>query len=550
MNLIETINQTIIQHIKKIFPNLEKQTLDSIDITLNTDLQKPEFGDITTNAALILAKELKQKPRDIALKIVENLKYEYIEWVDIAGSGFINCFLTKEAIAVLARELCLGNEDFFKLEASEPKKSYSLEFVSANPTGPLHLGHGRGGIIGDVLGNILRFLGHTVTKEYYINDAGAQMEKLGMSLKIRCEQLLGMATELPEDAYHGEYLIEMAKECIDEYKKSVLEKDIEFLSHYAEKRILEQIKKTLTDYAIHYDLWFSEKTLHQSGAINKALHLLRDKGFIYEQDGALWFKSTQFGDDKDRVVRKSNGEITYVAADIAYLINKFGRAQHLIMVLGQDHHSYEVRLKGITQALGHNPQNLDIILYQLVTLKESGQAVRMSKRSGTMVTLDDIIKTVGTDVARFFYLNRKAEAHLDFDIDLALKHTEENPVYYIQYAYVRTVSILEKAQQFKELTNITCDDARFMNETEKMVLKKIISLKSLLKNISVNYHTHLLTYYTLELAHYFHNYYSVNRVIAPDNVEQSRGRLLLIQLIQNTLALCNKILGIHSPQKM
>ncbi len=291
--------------------------------------------------------------------------------------------------------------------------------------------------------------------------------------------------------------------------------------------------------------------LHNTNAINKVLTFLEKSNHTYNQDNALWFRSTEFGDDKDRVLKRSNGELTYVAADIAYLQDKITRKfDKLIMILGQDHHGYTARLHAALQALGHNKSMLDVIIYQLVTLKDKGETIRMSKRSGKSVDLQYIIETVGTDVARFFYLNKKADAHLEFDIDLALKKTEENPVYYIQYAYVRTKSILAKAEINPELDHINENDTQYITDREALLLKKIISLKSLLKNITLNYQTHLLSYYTIELAQAFHSYYGAHRIIDIDNINQTKGRLLLVKLIQNTLGDCFDLLGISAPQSM
>ena len=550
MNVIEQIHAQLLTHIQAVF-GLTSHDISDITIDCNTEAAKQQFGDLTTNAALLLAKKLQKNPREVAQEIITTFTHEYVAKVEIAGPGFINIFLTLAAFQQLAHDLFEEQDNFFKLNKEVKKTSYNIEFVSANPTGPLHLGHGRGGIIGDVLGNILRFLGHTVTKEFYINDAGSQIEKLGNSFKIRCEQQLGKQVELPEDGYHGEYLVTLAQQCIKEHSSGIIEKPVSFFADYAKEHLLANIKKTLAAYGIEFDVWFSEKQLHESGAIAHALTILDKNGYLYELDGALWFKSTEFGDDKDRVVRKNTGELTYVAADIAYLLNKLERgAEHLIIVLGQDHHSYVMRLKAVLQGLRQDPNLLDVILYQLVTLKESGELVRMSKRAGRIISLEDIIETVGKDVARFFYLNRKADAHLDFDIDLASKQSDENPVYYIQYAYVRTNSILEKADLIPELRSITAADTQYIAHGEQLLLKKIIALKILLENMSKNYQTHLLTYYILELAHLFHSYYSVNRVIVPENTAQSRGRLATIIILQKTFGLCLTLLGISKPEKM
>jgi arginyl-tRNA synthetase len=298
-------------------------------------------------------------------------------------------------------------------------------------------------------------------------------------------------------------------------------------------------------------VWFSEKTLHESNAIEKALAVLQERGLLFEAEGALWFKATQFGDDKDRVVRKSTGEYTYIAADVAYLKNKIDRGfNNLIFVLGHDHHSYVARLNAVKEGLGYTECPLTGILYQLVKISEDGALVRMSKRAGAIVSLQDIINTVGKDVARFFYLNRKADAQLEFDLGLALKKTEENPVYYVQYAYVRTGSILEKAAKEAHLTDINADDAQYIGPEESFLLKKIVFLEQLLMDISNNHQTHLLAYYVVELAQLFHRYYSHVRVLDPNNKEKSRGRLLMITILRNSIALVLDLLGVSHPEKM
>ena len=547
MNIIEQIKETFFKHLKQLYPNVDTA---SIMFGINTDDKKQNFGDISTNAAMVLSKDLQRSPRDIAQQIIETFNDKHVKELQIAGPGFLNIFLQSEVYTEILEQLTKNQEHFF-VDRPEKPVNYSIEFVSANPTGPLHLGHGRGGILGDVLGNILSFLGNKVTKEFYINDAGNQMQKLGLSFKIRCQQELGQHVELPEDAYHGEYLMDLAKIAVSKYGDKILEKDESFFTEYAEKHMLDMIKKTLSDYGIEYDVWFSEKSLHASDSVKRALKKLDADGYTYEQDGATWFKSMQFGDDKDRVLRRANGEVTYIAADVAYMEDKFRRgADHLIFILGQDHHSYVNRLQGILQATGFGNKPLDVILYQLVALKESGQTLKMSKRAGNMVTLREIIDLVGTDVARFFYLNRKADTHLDFDIDLALKKTEENPVFYLQYAYVRIKSILEKAQENKELRDINLKDAEHLTPSEHILLKKILSLKELLKNIGSNFQTHLLTYYILELAQLFHSYYNKNRVIDMDNVPVSRARLLVLEQLQRTFELVARLLEIKTPEKM
>jgi arginyl-tRNA synthetase len=548
MNPIEQIQQAFQHYLITTF-NLSASEAQQHVITLNTDESKQQFGDLSLTSALVLAKKLTKNPRDIAQQISCEFSHEYSDRIEVAGPGFLNIFLSQQAYRRIAEDLATMGDAFFR-SSSMPTKTFNIEFVSANPTGPLHLGHGRGGIIGDVLGMMLRFLGHTVIKEFYINDAGVQIQKLGLSFKLRCQQILGHQVILPEDAYHGEYLLELAHTAFKAHGSDLLHKNELFFQEYAKEHLLTDIKKTLQEYGIIFDTWFSEKTLHVGGSIEAALKLLDQRKQLYVHDQATWFKSTQYGDDKDRVVRKASGELTYVAADIAYLQNKVERgADHLIMILGHDHHSYEIRLQSVRQALHVTPP-LDIILYQLVSMKAGGQQVRMSKRAGNIVTLKDVIETVGTDVARFFYLHRKADAHLEFDLDLALKTTEENPVYYIQYAYVRINSILQKAQQEPAFAHIALTEVRDTGVEEHTLIKKIAALKELLLTMSTNYQTHLLAYYTIELANSFHRYYNQVRVLDSEHVATSRARLAMLHLLHNHFARCFDLLGISKPQKM
>lgn len=550
MNLLDHITQSLSSYIQATFA-VDPLSNGHAECALNTDEAKQAFGDISTNVAMVLAKQLKRNPRDVATTIVQGFSDPMVARIELAGPGFLNIFLTNEAFNTLAIELFTQKESFFKLPNHVPREHINIEFVSANPTGPLHLGHGRGGIIGDVLANVMKYIGHEVTKEFYINDAGSQITKLGISLKVRCQQACDMDVPLPEDGYAGDYLVDLAKKCIQEYGVAVLGENNSFFQEYAKEHLLTQIKQTLRNYGITFDVWFSERSLHTNGSIDTTLAILKEHGYLYEQEGALWFNSTAFGDDKDRVMKKSSGELTYVAADAAYLRNKAERGfDRLIMILGHDHHGYVQRLEGLRLALGIKAQ-LNAVLYQLVKMKAEGKQVRMSKRAGTIVTLEGVIEEVGTDVARFFYLNRKADAQLEFDLDLALTKTEENPVYYVQYAYVRTRSIFAKAHHEPELTNIDLSDIQFLtSDDDKLMLKKIASLKPLLANIAHNHQTHLLSYYVIELAQSFHRYYSKHRIIDQSAVKQSRGRLVLVKLLGETFERCLTLLGVECPEKM
>ncbi len=512
-------------------------------------------GDLTTNAAMTLARALKKPPRAVAEQIVTAIKsqielnqYGSLSHIEIAGPGFINITLAPQAWASLVQQISTSPAAFFKAETKQQPHSYLIEYVSANPTGPLHLGHGRNAIIGDILARVLRFIGHDVTTEFYINDAGAQMQKLGASLKVRCIELLGGTAEIPEEGYHGQYLIEIAEECVQEHGRSVLENDINFFTSYAKTKLIAQQKEELADYGVKLDSWFSELSLHNNGAITDALSELERREFLYTKDGALWFKSTEFGDDKDRVIRKQDGSLTYIAPDIAYHVHKFARgAQTLIDIVGQDHHGYVLRLKGTLAALGYDANRLDVILYQLVSLKQGDAPVKMSKRSGNFIGLREVIDTVGVDAARFFFLHKKADSHLELDIDIALKQSQENPVFYLQYAYVRTLSIMQKATDLGITADITVGAC---TGEEIAVLKKLLGFGSALNAVATQYATHILATYALDLAQVFHTFYTNNRVVDTAQPETTARRLALIAVTQQTLGLALDLLGLSRRERM
>lgn len=523
--------------------------INASQFELNSDPEKALFGDINCNIALLSSKQLKTNPRILAQQIVDQFQHPWVEKMEIAGPGFLNLFLTQQFFVDIATQIEQQKSDFFVSKLANPQKIH-VEFVSANPTGPMHVGHGRNGILGDTLARTLSFLGHDVYKEFYINDAGAQITKLGTSLQIRCLQELGENIQLPEDAYHGQYLIDLAKQCTTIFGSNLKQETPQFFQSYAKEHLLQQLQNTLESYGIIFDEWFSEKSLHDHGLIEIALQRLIQSGHTFEQDGALWFRSTTFGDDKDRVLRKANGELTYVSADVAYLIDKLDRGHdQLIMVLGHDHHSYKVRLQAIMQALGFDPKRLTVILYQLVHVLKDGQPVRMSKRTGNMITLEEVIEDVGKDIARFFFLYRKADAELQFDIDLALKQSNENPMFYIQYAFVRTISIQKRAETdgIALLDHYPLQD---LNDQEKLLIKKICHLKYLLPQIAQNHQIHLLAYYTYELSHIFHAYYNQQRVIDAQNLAITHHRMGIIQLVQTTIKTALFIMGITPMEKM
>jgi len=544
ISLQSSFNSFLINH----FDLSEEQTKMML-LNINASANRSSFGDLSSSIALHIAQKTGKSSYEIGTFIATHFINSSITKIECAGAGFINIFLAKEFFIQCAQEIFITKEASFTSFIG-CKKKILIEFVSANPTGPLHFGHGRNGIIGDVLGNVLKFLGHSVTKEFYVNDAGKQIQKLATSLIIRCQQRIGINAEIPQDGYQGDYLIAIADECINEYGIKVLENPESFFAEYAKEKIINSIKKTLELYRIQFDNWFFESKLHEHDNIEKIINLLIKKQLIYEKDGALWFASTEFNDDKDRVVRKNNGELTYLASDIAYLKNKSDRGyQKLIMVLGQDHHSFAIRLHAIQKALDLNC-SLDIILYQLVHIKEGEQNFKMSKRSGHMLFLADVINLVGTDTARFFYSNRKADAQLEFNLELALQKTDANPFFYIQYAYVRIQSILKKSVEIQELRSIESKDALFLKESEIPLLKKIILLQKVLEQINETLQPHTLSFYVIELAQSFHAYYTEYKIIDFDNIAISRARLLLLSLVKNNISLCLDLIGISKPEKM
>ncbi|MBP6892163.1 arginine--tRNA ligase [Candidatus Babeliales bacterium] len=547
MNVFEQIQQSFTTYLIQEF-RIPLEIINESQFELNTDPTKQNFGDINANVAMICAPKMKKNSRAFAQEIVTKFSHPLVDHIEIAGPGFLNFFLAPSWYTQIATQIHEQKSDFFKPNTIL-KQKINVEFVSANPTGPMHVGHGRNGILGDVLANILTFLGNDVTKEFYINDAGAQMIKLQNSFKIRCMQELGLYQELPEDAYHGPYLIDLAKTCVTQFGQNLQQEPDNFFQSYAKNHMLEQLQTTLQNYGILFDIWFSEKTLHDHGKVAAAIEKLIQSGHTFEDEGALWFRSTTFGDDKDRVLKKANGELTYVAADISYLIDKIERGfTKIVMVLGHDHHSYKIRLEAIMQALNYDPKNLNVILYQLVHIMKDGQSVKMSKRSGNMVTLEEVVEEVGKNVARYFFLNRKADAELQFDVNLALSQSNENPIYYIQYAFVRTVSIQRNAseQGFFAAPTIT----NHFNDTEKIILKKICALKNLIANIGKNHQIHVLAYFTYEFATLFHQYYNLQRVIDEKNPEQTAQRLYLVNLVQEALKTSLFLMGITPMQKM
>ena len=542
----EFVKEKVKKAIKEIYGSLE-------EVVEKATFEKPkkkEYGDYATNVAFLLAKILKKNPKQIGEEIKENLisskEFETIEVVN----GFINVKFSQDFYSKLLEEIV--ETEFYKSNLGNGKKIL-LEYVSANPTGPLHVGHGRGAVVGDVLSKVLESTGFKPEREFYINDAGRQIKLLGISIYLRALELLGKEVELPEDAYRGEYIKELAKKLLEIYPQIgeiEEEKAIELSANFGKEEMLKEIKEDLKLLKVEFDNWFSEKELHDKGMIEEAIKLLKEKGLIYEKEGALWFKSTAFGDDKDRVVRRKTGEYTYFAADIAYHLNKIKRGYYKgINVWGADHHGYIKRVKAAIEAFGKNPDWLEVVLIQLVKLYKKGQEVKMSKRAGNFVTLRWLMEEVGTDAVRFFFLLKRHDTPLDFDLDLAVSQKSENPVYYVQYAHARICSILDKARERgfkpeKEKLNL------LESSEEKELISLCYSLKYELQEIARKLEPHRLTYYLINLASTFHKFYNKHKVIDEKNKELSNARLYLIEGVRKTINSGLKLINVTAPRRM
>jgi len=513
-------------------------------------------GDFASNVAMLMAKQARMAPRMIAEIIkgqIDRKIMPELENVEIAGAGFINFFLDQSWLYQLPA-LVIGMGDRY---GSSPRQNQKVqvEFVSANPTGNLHMGNARGGAIGDALANALSYAGYDVEREFYINDAGNQIEVFAQSLEARYLQLMGAKIEFPDNGYAGQDVVDTVKNIIHDYKDSLLvmssEERQKLVVNYALKEKIEYIKTTLCNFGINYDVWFSEKSLHASGQVNEVIQYLREKDFIYEEDGALWFKSTLFGDEKDEVVIRANGLPTYFATDIAYHRDKFRRGfDRVINVWGADHHGHVARMKGAVQALGYDKDRLDILLMQLVRLYRGGIVVRMSKRTGTTVSLDELIEEVGKDAARFFFVMRSPDSQMDFDLDLAKEKGQDNPVYYVQYAHARIQSIFRQAAaagvEIKSLEEV---DFTVLGSEELQLLRKIADFPEEIAIAARTMAPQRIARFTLDLAGLFHSFYNHHRVLN-ENKPLQDARLLLMETTCITIKNALSILGVSAPDQM
>ena len=547
--------------IKRVIRSKVKEVLESLypehkETFFEVEVPKNEaFGDYSTNVALVLKGKVGKPPREIAQSFVERLNQEEnFSKLEIAGPGFINFWIAEDLYRKNLKDLLEKGDEFFKLDLGRGQKVL-VEFVSANPTGPLHIGHGRGAAYGDSIARILSQTGFTVVREYYINDQGTQMHILGKSVYLRAKELVGEKIEFPEDGYQGAYIYDIAKLALEKYPDllSMSEDEAIALSRdLAAEVILEDIRMDLEKFRVHFDSWYSERSLFERGVVAKVLRLLEEKGLIYEKDSALWFRAKDFGDEKDRVLRKSTGDYTYFASDIAYHYEKFfERGFDLCINLwGADHHGYVPRLKSAMKALGVPEEKLKVILIQMVNLLEGTELKSMSTRRGEFVELKELISEVGIDAVRFIFLSRSSDSPLDFDVELTKKQSQENPVYYVQYAHARICSVFAKAEEKGIKTNFLEANLALLQEKEELKLLKLIdSFDDVLESSALQLAPYKITYYLVDLASAFHDYYTKYRIIQ-DDTELMQARLALCEGVRKVLRLGLDLLGVSAPEKM
>jgi arginyl-tRNA synthetase len=524
---------------------------DGVEPTFEKPKQ-PEHGDVTTNVAMVLAKRLGKQARTLAEEIVNNLRLDssLVDRVEVAGPGFINFHFTNKFYFQQLLEILRAGVSFGKLNLGGGKKA-QVEFVSANPTGPLTVGHGRNAVYGDTIANLLEWTNYDVSREYYFNNAGRQMRVLGDSVKLRYCELLGQEIDFPEDYYQGEYIKDIARHLLEERGEKLQNEPGEgIFKQRAEQEIFEDIKKTLKRLGIEIDEFYNENTLYETGKVNEVVAELRSKGLAYDQDGAVWFKATQFGIDKDKVIVKNTGEPTYRLPDIAYHREKFRRGYELIIdVLGADHiATYPDVLAGL-QALGYDTKKVKVLVHQFVTILQNGEVVKMSTRKANFITLDELIDEVTPDVARYFFLMRSIGSHLNFDLRLAKEQSDENPVYYLQYAHARIASIIRYAEAEGVSIGINPDVSLLSQPEEMALVKKLMEFPDIVESCANTYEPHRLADYLHDVAGLFHRFYHEHRVVT-ENKPLSSARLALCSATKIVLANGFAILGISAPERM
>ncbi len=517
--------------------------------------KEDKFGDYSTNIALLLGKKINDSPVNVASDIIRHIKNnDFFSEIKVVPPGFINFFVKNGKLQGVLKAILDENKKFGYFKSRNEK--VQVEFVSANPTGPLHVGHGRGAAIGDCIANVLSAYGYEVCREYYLNDAGAQIDTLGVSVKYRYLELLDQKENFPDKwneypTYQGEYVKEIAREIKNKYGDGWREKEIGVFSRFAVEGMTRGIKEDLEIFGVSFDRWFKESELHQKKEIDKILKILEKKGYIEHKDGAVWFKSSLFGDAKDRVIIRQNNAPTYLASDIAYHAQKFKHYNQVVNVWGADHHGYIQRMKAAAEALGYKPEDLRIVLVQLVKLSREGEIISMSTRSGEFITLRELLDEVGKDAARFIFMTRRSDAQLEFDLELAKKKSLDNPVYYIQYAHARLCSILRLAEEKKiNLQKLNTAGLELLQQKEELnLIKLLVQFPDVIEDAARALEPHRLTVYLMEIAQSFHSFYNIHRVIT-DEADLTLARLSLIKSIQIVIENALGLLGVAAPEKM
>ncbi|MEK4027684.1 arginine--tRNA ligase [Pseudobacillus sp. FSL P4-0506] len=556
MNVAEKVQEELKAEVKAAVLKAGLAQEEEIPVVVLETPKEKAHGDYSTNMAMQLARVAKKAPRAIAEEIIAHfdLSKASIEKIEIAGPGFINFYMNNAYLTDLIPVVLKEGGDYGKTDAGHNEK-VQVEFVSANPTGDLHLGHARGAAVGDSLCNVLEKAGYNVTREYYINDAGNQINNLALSVEARYFQALGQDKEMPEDGYHGQDIVGIGKKLADEFGDkfaAMTEKErYEAFREYGLKYEMEKLKTDLENFRVPFDVWYSETSLYKNGKIDEALAALREKGHIYEEDGAVWFRSTAFGDDKDRVLVKNDGTYTYLTPDIAYHRDKFERGyQKVINIWGADHHGYIPRMKAAVEALGYNPDNLEVEVIQLVHLYKNGEKMKMSKRTGKAVTMRELVEEVGLDAVRYFFAMRSGDTHMDFDLDLAVSESNENPVYYAQYAHARISSILRQGEEQEITVNKEADLSLIGAEKEIDLLKKVGDFPQVVAEAAEKRIPHRIANYIQELSAAFHSFYNAEKVLDLNNKQLSEARLALVKAVQITLKNALQLIGVSAPEKM
>ena len=556
-NVLEQMNERIRVGIADAIVAAGLANREELPVIILEVPRDKSHGDLATNAAMQLTKLAKKNPRQIAEAIIANLDKEAtsIESAEIAGPGFINFRLNRRFLHDIVAEVLKAGNDYGRATVGKGQR-VQVEFVSANPTGNLHLGHARGAAVGDALCNVLDYAGYDVTREYYINDAGKQIENLAYSIEARYRQELGEAAEMPEDGYHGEDIIGFARQLREEKGDDLMslpqEERFTLLRGFGLERELDKIKRDLARFRVPFDVWFHETSLYKDGRIDEVLTALRERGHVYEEEGATWLQTLPLGDDKNRVLVKNDGSYTYLTPDIAYHRDKYERGfDQVINIWGADHHGYIPRVKAAMAALGYDPDKLIVLIAQMVSLFQDGEKVKMSKRTGKAVTMEDLIEEVGVDAVRYFFTMRSMDSHLDFDMDLAVSTSNENPVFYVQYAHARVCSVFRQAEEQGIATAalVEADMGKLTAEAEYDLLRKLGELPQEVAESAQLYAPHRLVRYVYELASMLHSYYKAERFITEDR-EQTMARLALLSAVRTTIANVLRLIGVQAPERM